>query len=104
MGTAVDAPVLGIDVGRVGFLTEVTTAEIRRWPSPPLVAGTFQVDERLALDHAGLRPLGIPTDLHGLMKYTRSPALPPPGVRDHTETEAGWGVRIDVDRLERHRL
>jgi NAD+ kinase len=98
MATAVDAPVLGIDVGRVGFLTEVTTAEIDN-ALAAVVAGAFQVDERVALTMRASRPLSIPTDLQGLMKYARSPALPPPEVHDETATEVGWGVRIDVTAL-----
>jgi NAD+ kinase len=95
---AVDAAVLGVDVGRVGFLTDVET--------PVLVdaldavhAGRFQIDARLTLTMRASRPIKIPEDMQGLLRYGRGPMLPPPPVRANSPEQVGWGVPLQVAAL-----
>jgi NAD+ kinase len=91
----VDAAVLGVDVGRVGFLTEVTVAELSG-ALDAVQAGTAQIEERLTLTMRASRPLEIPVEMEGLLKYGRGPALPPPTVRPGLANEVGWGVPMDI--------
>jgi NAD+ kinase len=56
----VDAVVLGVNVGRVGFLTEVTVSELRSALNA-MHAGAVRVEERLTLTMRASRPLEIPT-------------------------------------------
>ena len=101
-GARVAAPtgamVLGVDVGRVGFLTEVSTADINA-ALDAVLAGAVQVDARLALTMRASRPLEIPREMEVLLQYGRGPALPPPTVRPGSAAEVGWGVPLDIIAL-----
>src|SRR3954466_47235 len=98
VATPTGAVVLGIDVGRVGFLTEVGSAEINE-ALDAVLAGAVQIDARLALTMRASRPLEIPPGMEALLHYGRGPALPPPPVRPGTAAEVGWGVPLDIIAL-----
>lgn len=91
-------PVLGVNVGRVGFLTEVEPDDIET-ALAAFVAGRAHLDERLMLTMRASRPLDIPAGLQSMLCYGRGPLLPPPPRRtsnghDHQD---GWsGVELDV--------
>ncbi|HEV2886244.1 MAG TPA: NAD(+)/NADH kinase [Jatrophihabitans sp.] len=74
-------PVLGVNVGRVGFLTEVEPDDIES-ALAAFVAGHAQLDERLMLTMRASRPLDIPAGLQSVLRYGRGPLLPPPPQRD----------------------
>jgi NAD+ kinase len=101
-GARVAAPtgamVLGVDVGRVGFLTEVSTADIDA-ALDAVLAGAVQVDARLALTMRASRPLEIPREMEVLLRYGRGPAIPAPRVRPGGAAEVGWGVPLDIIAL-----
>ena len=90
-----DADVLGVDIGRVGFLTEATIDEVL----PALDAvheGRALVEERMLLTMRASRKLELPEDVEALLRYGRGSALPPPEVRADTAAGDGWGVGLDV--------
>jgi NAD+ kinase len=93
-----DIPVLGIDVGRVGFLTEVETGEIAA-ALEAVRAGSAQTETRMMLTMRASRPLGIPAGIEALLNYGRGPLLPAPPVRDGAPESVGWGVPLDVVAL-----
>jgi NAD+ kinase len=98
IAAAINAAVLGVDVGRVGFLTEVEVADL----VPALDAVSedrFQIDARLNLTMRASRPLRIPDEMEGLLRYGRGPVLPPPPVRPTDAAQIGWGVPLDVVAL-----
>jgi NAD+ kinase len=98
-GARVAAPigalVLGVDVGRVGFLTEVGSADLPR-ALDAVHAGLAEVDARLALTMRASRPLEIPSGMQALLRYGRGPALPPPPVRPGDAADVGWGIPLDI--------
>jgi NAD+ kinase len=90
-----DAVVLGVDIGRVGFLTEATVAEVL--PALDAVHESHaMIEERMLLTMRASRKLELPDDLEALLRYGRGPALPPPAVRPDTVEGDGWGVALDV--------
>lgn len=91
----VGALVLGVNVGRIGFLTEVGTDEVRS-ALDAVCRGEMSVDKRMALTMRASRPLEIPEGIEEMLRYGRGPALPPPHVRPGMRSEAGWGVPLDV--------
>jgi NAD+ kinase len=91
----VDALVLGVDLGRVGFLTEVSVGDLRA-ALDAVQAGTVEVEERLTLTMRASRPLEIPAGMEAMLKYGRGPALPPPTVRHALADDVGWGVLLDI--------
>ncbi|HEY2796198.1 MAG TPA: NAD(+)/NADH kinase [Micromonosporaceae bacterium] len=98
-GARVAAPagalVLGVNVGRVGFLTEVAVADLDA-ALAAIEGHGFQVDERMMLTMRSSRPLEIPEDMGTLIEYGRGPALPPPAARADLPEDLGWGVPLDV--------
>jgi NAD+ kinase len=90
-----DCVVLGVDVGHVGFLTEVNVGEIEAALSA-VHEGRSRIDARLMLTMRASRPLEIPAGVEGLIRYGRGPSLPPPAVRDGDAEHVGWGVPLDV--------
>jgi NAD+ kinase len=90
-----DIPVLGIDCGRVGFLTEVEAGEVIT-ALEAVSAGSAQTERRLMLTLRASRPLEIPAGMEGLLSYGRGPLLPAPPVRDTAPESVGWGVPLDV--------
>jgi NAD+ kinase len=95
VAAAADLPVLGIDVGRVGFLTEVE-ADRAVETVEAFEAGTAVIERRLTLTVRSSRPLEVPDAfLHG----GRGPALPPPAVRPSNPQDVGWGMALDVTAL-----
>ncbi|SEG89587.1 NAD+ kinase [Actinacidiphila yanglinensis] len=95
VAAAVDALVLGVDVGRVGFLTEVSVRDLAA-ALDAVHDGTALVDARLMLTMRASRPLEIPAGMRALLRYGRGPLLPPPTPREGDPTHAGWGVPLDV--------
>jgi NAD+ kinase len=91
-------PVLGINVGRVGFLTEVEPAEIDA-ALDAFFSGHVQMDERLMLTLCASRPLQIPEGVQALLRYGRGPLLPPPRLRQVEEPINRAGVALDVTAL-----
>ncbi|MFJ1646509.1 NAD(+)/NADH kinase [Streptomyces sp. NPDC088258] len=91
-----DAEVLGVDLGRVGFLTEVPAEEVTG-ALDAVDAGLATIEERMTLTLRASRALELPTGVEALLRHGRGPALPPPRVlpRDPAEEE-GWGVALDV--------
>ncbi|HEY2042895.1 MAG TPA: NAD(+)/NADH kinase [Jatrophihabitans sp.] len=90
-----DALVLGVDLGRVGFLTEVGVDDLHS-ALDAIHAGASEVEERHTLTMRASRPLEIPAEMEALLKYGRGPALPPPTVRHALADEVGWGVLLDI--------
>jgi NAD+ kinase len=91
----IGAMVLGVDVGRVGFLTEVTVPDLS-YALDAVDAGAAEVERRLTLTMRASRPLEIPAEMQALLRYGRGPALPAPEVRPGLASEVGWGVPLDV--------
>jgi NAD+ kinase len=94
VAAAVGALVLGIDVGRVGFLTEVEVDRIEE-ALEAVIHGAVVLDERMTLTMRASRALEIPHGIDELLRYGRGPAMPPPDVRPSAEA-IGWGVPLDV--------
>jgi NAD+ kinase len=92
------AAVLGVDVGRVGFLTTVEAAELTA-ALDAVLDDRFEVDERLALTMCASRPLAIPPGIEALLRYGRGPALPPPPVRERVTDDPDAGVPLDIHAL-----
>jgi NAD+ kinase len=62
---AVDVPILGVNFGRLGFLTEVTLSEL--YPSlEAVLAGTAHIEERLMLQSTTVRN-GAPIGRHATL-------------------------------------
>jgi NAD+ kinase len=95
IAAAIDAGVLGVDVGRVGFLTEVSVAQITE-ALDAVQAGTALTDARLMLTMRASRPLEVPEGMEALLRYGRGPALPPPPIRAGDAEQVGWGVPLEV--------
>lgn len=93
-----DADVLGVDLGKVGFLTEVPACDIGE-ALDAVHEGRAIVEERMTLTMRASRPLDIPEEMEAMLRYGRGPALPPPQVRPETTEGGGWGCALDVTAL-----
>ncbi len=89
------AAVLGVNVGRVGFLTEINPDQVED-ALDALNQDRATVEERMLLTLRASRPLEVPVGLETLLCYGRGPALPAPTVRPGDPEEVGWGVGLDV--------
>ncbi|WP_406369852.1 NAD(+)/NADH kinase [Streptomyces sp. NBC_00647] len=92
------ANVLGVDLGKVGFLTEVPAADVTR-ALQAVHDGQATVEERMTLTMRASRALEIPGGMEALLQYGRGAGLPPPQVRAETTEGDGWGVALDVTAL-----
>ncbi|MEU0971307.1 NAD(+)/NADH kinase [Streptomyces sp. NPDC005917] len=90
-----DALVLGVDLGRVGFLTEVAASSVRE-ALDAVREDRFTVDSRMLLTMRASRRLEVPSDMEELMRYGRGPLLPPPQVRTDCEEDVEWGVPLHI--------
>ena len=95
VAAAADAAVLGVNVGRVGFLTEVGVDDVEA-ALEAVHHGGAVYEERLTLPLRASRPFDIPAGIEGLLRYGRGPALPPPKPRPGMPEQAGWGVPLEI--------
>ncbi|WP_329128718.1 NAD(+)/NADH kinase [Streptomyces sp. NBC_01476] len=93
-----DIQVLGVDLGRVGFLTEIDVADVER-TLDSVHAGESACEERMTLTMRASRPLEMPSGMDTLLRYGRGPMLPPPQVRPEIPDDDGWGVALDITAL-----
>jgi NAD+ kinase len=93
-----DAAVLGVDLGKVGFLTEVACRDVEK-ALEAVHHGGASFEERMTLTMRASRPLEIPAGIESLLRYGHGPALPPPTVRPESTEGDGWGVALDVTAL-----
>ncbi|MFF8596919.1 NAD(+)/NADH kinase [Streptomyces sp. NPDC015220] len=93
-----DALVLGVDLGRVGFLTEVPATVVRS-ALDAVVEGRLTVESRMLLTVRASRRLEVPAGIEELMRYGRRPMLPPPRVRTDCESGSDWGVALNITAL-----
>ncbi|MFG2174233.1 NAD(+)/NADH kinase [Streptomyces niveus] len=92
------ATVLGVNLGKVGFLTEVPADDVTQ-ALEAVHQGHAVVEERMTLTMRASRALEIPKEMEGLLRYGRGPALPPPRIRPATTEGEGWGLALDVVAL-----
>ena len=106
-GSRVAAPigalVLGVNVGRVGFLTEVEVADL---DAALEAVGNHQIqlDERMMLTMRASRPLEIPEGIDALLHFGRGPALPPPLPRSGVAAGGRLGRGAGRARPQRRRV
>ncbi|MFI1169368.1 NAD(+)/NADH kinase [Streptomyces sp. NPDC020801] len=93
-----DALVLGVDLGRVGFLTEVPAGGVRL-ALDAVLEERLTVESRMLLTLRASRRLEVPADIEELMRYGRGPLLPPPRVRTDCESGGDWGIALNVTAL-----
>lgn len=98
VAAACGAAVLGVDLGRVGFLTEVCTEDVER-ALDCVHEDRAAVEDRMTLTMRASRPLEIPEGIDSLLRYGRGPALPPPRVRPGDPEDVGWGVPMAVNAV-----
>src|SRR6185369_789201 len=96
VAAACGAAVLGVDLGRVGFLTEVRTEDVES-ALTCVHEDRATVEDRMTLTLRASRPLEIPEGMESLLRYGRGPALPPPRVRPGDPADVGWGVPMEVN-------
>ncbi|MFE3740609.1 NAD(+)/NADH kinase [Streptomyces sp. NPDC059096] len=92
-----DAAVLGVDLGHVGFLTEVPAEQVGH-ALDAVHEDRAAIEERMTLTMRASRPPTMPSEVAALMSQGRGPALPPPPVGPGASGE-GWGVPLDVVAL-----
>jgi NAD+ kinase len=95
VAATIGAMVLGVDVGRVGFLTETEVPDVPA-ALDAVLAGRSTLDERLMLTMCASRPLAIPPGIQAFLRYGRGPMLPPPTARDRREVDPVDGVPLDI--------
>ncbi|MEU3979427.1 NAD(+)/NADH kinase [Streptomyces sp. NPDC026672] len=93
-----DALVLGVDLGRVGFLTEVPAPAVRT-ALDAVRDERLTVESRMLLTLRASCRLRVPTGAESLLRFGRGPLLPPPRVRVECETGDDWGVALNVTAL-----
>ncbi|MEU5539658.1 NAD(+)/NADH kinase [Streptomyces sp. NPDC020362] len=93
-----DVMVLGVDLGRVGFLTEVPAPAVRT-ALDAVQEGRINVESRMLLTLRASCRLEVPQRMEELVRYGRGPLLPPPRVRMDCETGDDWGVALNVTAL-----
>ena len=93
-----DALLLGVDLGRVGFLTEVPAPAVRS-ALDAVRAGRITVENRMMLTMRASCRLEVPAQMEALTRYGRGPMLPPPRVRAECEAGGDWGVALNVTAL-----
>ncbi|WP_330461440.1 NAD(+)/NADH kinase [Streptomyces sp. NBC_00820] len=93
-----DALVLGVDLGRVGFLTEVPATAVRA-ALDAVREDRITVEHRMLLTMRASCRLEVPPNMEALVRYGRGPRLPPPRVRTECETGDDWGVALNVTAL-----
>ncbi|MFE9611638.1 NAD(+)/NADH kinase [Streptomyces sp. NPDC006012] len=93
-----DALILGVDLGRVGFLTEVPAPAVRS-ALDAVQNGRINVENRMLLALRASCSLQVPVGMEALLRYGRGPLLPPPRVRIECESGDEWGVALDVTAL-----
>ncbi|MFF7411924.1 NAD(+)/NADH kinase [Streptomyces lydicus] len=93
-----DALVLGVDLGTLGFLTEVPADDVER-ALDTVHRGQVGVESRMMLTMRASRPLELPEGMEALLRYGRGPALPPPLVRPECAVAQDWGVALNVTAL-----
>lgn len=84
-----DVPVLGVNVGRVGFLTEVEPGEVPA-ALDAFAAGRTVLEERLLLGLTASRELDIPEGIDKLLQFGRGPAMPPMARAEGSDVEGGF--------------
>ncbi len=95
VAAVIDALVLGIDVGRLGYLTETPVPDLEA-ALDAVLAGEFMVDERLMLTMCASRPLEIPSGLEAYLRFGRGPILPPPTPRTRASADPNNGLPLDI--------
>ncbi|CAM5447934.1 MULTISPECIES: NAD(+)/NADH kinase [Streptomyces] len=93
-----DALVLGVDLGRVGFLTEVPATAVRE-ALDAVREERITVESRMLLTMRASCRLEVPAQMETLLRYGRGPLLPPPQVRGECEAGNDWGVALNVTAL-----
>jgi NAD+ kinase len=93
-----DALVLGVDLGRVGFLTEVPASTVHT-ALDAVAQDRMHVESRMLLTLRASRRLDVPPGIGELMRYGRRPMLPPPRVRTDCAAGGDWGVALNVTAL-----
>ncbi|MEU5655110.1 NAD(+)/NADH kinase [Streptomyces sp. NPDC047737] len=93
-----DALVLGVDLGRVGFLTETPASAVRA-ALEAVREDRIRIDSRMLLALRASRRLQVPDEMKALMEYGRGPLLPPPQVQPDCEADHEWGIPLDVTAL-----
>ncbi|WTN63574.1 NAD(+)/NADH kinase [Streptomyces sp. NBC_00626] len=93
-----DALVLGVDLGRVGFLTDVSADDVRA-ALDAVHEGRFEVDSRMLLALRASRRLEVPKDVADWMEYGRGRMMRPPPVRPDLTGDGEWGTPLNVTAL-----
>ncbi|MFG2638439.1 NAD(+)/NADH kinase [Streptomyces sp. NPDC048362] len=93
-----DALVLGVDLGRVGFLTEVPAPAVRA-ALDAILQDRINVESRMLLTMRASCRLEVPAHMEEVLSYGRGPLLPPPRVRVDCEAGGDWGVALNVFAL-----
>lgn len=93
-----DALVLGVDLGRVGFLTEVPVTAVCS-ALDAVRDERLTVDDRMLLTVRASCRLEVPSDMEALLRYGRGPLLPPPRVRTDCPSGDDWGIALNVTAL-----
>lgn len=98
LANTVDALVLGVDLGRVGFLTEVPMTRVQE-ALDAVHKDQLDVEQRMLLTMRASCRLEVPSDIEAFMRHGRGPLLPAPSVRPNCEMGGEWGIPLDVEAL-----
>jgi NAD+ kinase len=99
LAASIDAMLLGVDLGRVGFLTEVPASAVLK-ALDAVYEHRIMIDSRMLLTVRVSRLLEMPQDMASWASaYGRGPLLPTPKVRaDVAAADTGdeWGIPLNV--------
>ena len=99
LAASIDSLLLGVDLGRVGFLTEVPISDVLN-ALDAVLTEQIRIEDRMLLTVRVSRRPELPPDLENwAATYGRGPLLPIPKVRTDGKTDDGWGIPLNVTAL-----
>ncbi|WP_338677766.1 NAD(+)/NADH kinase [Streptomyces sp. SCSIO 30461] len=93
-----DALVLGVDLGRVGFLTEVPVEDVSM-ALDAVHEERVTAEPRMMLAMRASCSLELPDGMEFLLRYGRGPLLPPTCARPDCAVGGGWGIALEATAL-----